>query len=60
MLVLKDINALSEFRQSMLLKKLREIEPTIKGVSAEYVHFVSGGRLTKAEEERLKNLLTYD
>lgn len=61
MQVFKGVNALSDFRQAKLLKKLQKISPSIKDVRAEYVHFVDTKRAPGiGEDERLQKLLTYD
>lgn len=53
------ISALSEFRQAKLLKRLREIDETINAVAAEFIHFVDTQVLSREEDSRLQQLLTY-
>ncbi len=59
--IYKGINALSEFRQAILLKQLQASQPNIQEVSAEFVHFVYTNRTSAiGEDVRLQKLLTYD
>jgi phosphoribosylformylglycinamidine synthase len=60
MQIYKGTNALSAFRKKKLLKQLKSLDPSITGISAEYIHFVAAGELTTADKQSLKNLLTYD
>jgi phosphoribosylformylglycinamidine synthase len=55
------VNALSSFRAQSLLKTLQKIDKNVRSVSAEFVHFVdTDAALFKADEAKLKTLLTYD
>ncbi len=55
-----DIDALSDFRKTSMLKKLQTAVPGITGISAEYVHFVDGPqRLSATDKQQLGVLLTY-
>ena len=59
-LKLRGARALSEFRIAKLLPALRAIDPGIRGLSAEFWHFVEiGAPLEPAGEERLARLLLY-
>ncbi len=60
MQILSGVSALSDFRKQALLKELREIDPKITGVSAEYLHFVNGTKLSAKQQTLLESLLTYD
>lgn len=52
--------ALSDFRKTKLLARLRRLDKNIKNVDAEYLHFTDTiGRLTAAEISSLERLLTY-
>jgi phosphoribosylformylglycinamidine synthase len=53
------IAALSEFRKSKLLKRLQAVDSSVKALDAEYVHFVSSGKLPSIQEQELISLLTY-
>ncbi|MEO8785287.1 MAG: phosphoribosylformylglycinamidine synthase [Candidatus Saccharimonadales bacterium] len=53
------VAALTEFGQAKLLKQLKSVEPKIKSVRAEYLHFVDANKLTAAADNQLKTLLTY-
>lgn len=59
MLVYKGIDALSDFRKAKLLERLKKVEPHIKAVAAEYVHFVDGPKLSSDDDTALSKLLTY-
>ena len=60
MRVYKGLSALSDFREGQLLKQLKEIDKTISGVKAEYIHFVDVSRnLSAGQDKRLAELLTY-
>ncbi len=53
-------NALSSFRVTGLMQRLRPIEARIQAVSARYLHFVcSSEPLSEIDQARLKTLLTY-
>ena len=53
-------SALSAFRQSGLLQKLKQVDKRVQGVTARYLHFVSArAPLASFERERLEALLTY-
>lgn len=57
----KGVSAISEFKRKQLLDRLKNVQPDIKGVSAEYVHFVStDNQLTGEDQKTLEELLTYD
>lgn len=53
------INALSASRTKKLLKELQKIEPKIKSVSAEFIHYVETPNLNGADDDKLARLLTY-
>lgn len=56
-----DVSAISDFRSEKLLAKLKSLEPGVKSISAEYIHFVSSlHKPDKPALEKLKDLLTYD
>lgn len=56
-----DVAALSEFKAKKLLAELKQVEPKINALSAEYVHFVSSkGTLDSKSKDKLAKLLTYD
>ena len=60
MLILPGAPALSEFRTQKLLASLQAIQPGIRAVYAEYVHFADLSEpLTAIETEVLARLLTY-
>jgi len=60
MIRLRGAPALSVFRTEKLQKKLVKINPEIRDVYAEYVHFVDlKSDLTNAENSQLQALLTY-
>ncbi|HEY3487016.1 MAG TPA: phosphoribosylformylglycinamidine synthase, partial [Gammaproteobacteria bacterium] len=60
MLHLSGKSALSAFRQSKLLEKIRRVLPQLQNVIAAYVHFVDCAQpLTPVEQERLTWLLDY-
>ena len=53
-------NALSDFRASGLLARLREVAPQLTGVSARHVHWVaSAGALPPETAATVARLLTY-
>lgn len=57
----KGVSAISEFKRKQLLDRLKNIQPNINNVSAEYIHFVStDNELTQKSQETLAELLTYD
>jgi phosphoribosylformylglycinamidine synthase len=62
-LQLAGIAALSNFRRAKLLEILQLIDPKVKTVDAEYVHFISTksqpSKLSQPELSVLKSLLTY-
>jgi phosphoribosylformylglycinamidine synthase len=58
-LIYKGINTLSDFRKTNLLARLKKIDKSITDVSAEYVHFVDSAPLSKDDDQKLKNILTY-
>lgn len=58
--IYRGIAALSDFRQQKLLARLQAIDPSVKSVSAEYVHFAGvAGKLSADEADRLKELVSY-
>jgi phosphoribosylformylglycinamidine synthase len=60
MQLFKGVDALSDFNKQKLLKQLQRIDPEIKNISGEYVHFVSThDKLSTKDTDTLKNLLTY-
>lgn len=60
MLELRGAPALSAFRRTKLLQQLRTVVPAIKGVYAEFMHFVDlSGELSGQEQEVLERLLRY-
>jgi phosphoribosylformylglycinamidine synthase len=60
MIVHKGVNGLSEFKKQKLLKELRKIEPGIKDLNTEYIHFVDiSGKLAAAESKQLESILNY-
>lgn len=60
MQVYAGLAALSDFRQAKLLSRLQSIDASIKGVQAEYVHFVDlANKLSDNQEKELVELLTY-
>ncbi len=60
MLTLRGAPALSDFRTEKLLQTLRQVDSTVKGVYAEYVHFAEiESSLTDSEHDVLAQLLTY-
>ncbi len=60
MLKISGPSALSDFRINKLLAELQSIEPTIKTVSARFVHFVDiENSLNDSQAEILKQLLAY-
>lgn len=60
MQVYKGIDALSEFRREKLLKQLRQVEPSITDLQAEYIHFVDmKAASSKSDETSLRELLGY-
>lgn len=60
MLTLRGAPALSDFRTEKLLQTLKQVDSTVKGVYAEYVHFAEiESSLTDKEHEVLAQLLTY-
>ena len=61
MLLFRGASALSSFRIERLLAALQRIEPAVRGIHAEYVHFVDTEReLAPAEREVLERLLDVD
>jgi phosphoribosylformylglycinamidine synthase len=59
-LQLNGVAALSEFRKVKLLKRLQDVNPNIKSVDAQYIHFTdTNGSLSEKELSNLKRLLTY-
>ncbi|MGH6610503.1 MAG: phosphoribosylformylglycinamidine synthase [Burkholderiaceae bacterium] len=59
-LALPGPSALSAFRAARLLEKVRTVEPSIKQVSAQFVHFVHmGSALDEHQRARLDALLDY-
>jgi phosphoribosylformylglycinamidine synthase len=61
MLLFRGASALSSFRIERLLAALQRIEPAVRGIHVEYVHFVDTERvLTPAEREVLERLLDVD
>lgn len=60
MKIYSGINALPEYRQKQLLLELRAIEPSVSAITAEFLHFVDGEKLSEKEEKNLQALLTYD
>jgi phosphoribosylformylglycinamidine synthase len=53
-------NALSAFRKSGLLQKLKQVDQRVHGLSARFLHFVCATTpLSSFERERLEALLTY-
>lgn len=53
-------SALSDFRATALLRRLREVVPCIEGVTARYLHLVaSTAELDEATAGRVRELLTY-
>ncbi|MBI1424408.1 MAG: phosphoribosylformylglycinamidine synthase [Gammaproteobacteria bacterium] len=60
MLQIRGGSALSPFRQSKLLQRLTQIQPSVRGLYAEYLHFVSCDCALSAEDStRLRTLLQY-
>ena len=60
MLTYRGIDALSGFRQQKLLARLRQVDPNIQSVTAEYIHLVDNrGKLTAKTDGQLEQLLTY-
>lgn len=60
MLALHGSSALSPFRQKKLLRSLQQADPSIKAVSATFVHLVDQtAELTKSELNQLEKLLSY-
>ncbi|MGD8788757.1 MAG: phosphoribosylformylglycinamidine synthase [Burkholderiales bacterium] len=59
-LALRGRNALSDFRLRKLLASLKDVAPAVKGVSAQYWHFIETGQ-TLSEHERgvLERILDY-
>lgn len=56
----KGVSAVSDFRLEELLNQLKEKQPEINTISAEYVHLVdTKDPLDERQQETLKNLLTY-
>jgi len=52
--------ALSDFRRQKLLARLQAVDPSIKSVTAQYVHLADvDGQLSAAQEQELVELLTY-
>lgn len=60
MTISKGVNALSPFRQAQLLSKLKKVDPALKGICGEYVHFIKTRKsLSASDEEKLARLLNY-
>jgi phosphoribosylformylglycinamidine synthase len=60
MLQIRGGSALSPFRQSKLLQRLTQVQPTVRGVYAEYRHFVNCDcALNETDTARLHTLLQY-
>ncbi|MDB5165044.1 MAG: phosphoribosylformylglycinamidine synthase [Candidatus Saccharibacteria bacterium] len=59
MLIYPWTSALSDFRKQKLLQKLQLIDADITDVQAVYTHLVDAGPLSKTEDDRLRDLLTY-
>jgi phosphoribosylformylglycinamidine synthase len=60
MLTLRGAPALSDFRTEKLLQALKQVDSTVTGVYAEFVHFADiESSLTAPEQEVLEQLLTY-
>ena len=60
MKVYEGSNALSDFRAAKLLSKLQTIDPKIKSVAGEYVHFADIGKnFSEADKKRVIELSTY-
>jgi phosphoribosylformylglycinamidine synthase len=57
--IFKGIDALSDFRKKALLKRLQKMDKNIKGVSAEYVHFVDANKLSATDTKKLEELVQY-
>jgi phosphoribosylformylglycinamidine synthase len=58
--IYRGINALSDFRTSKLLAKLRAVNPAIVSVQAEYIHFADNdSQLAETDHERIAQLTTY-
>ncbi len=56
----KGSSALSQFRTDKFLQRLRKINPEIKSIEAEYIHFIDiEGNLSSEEKNYLNELLTY-
>ncbi|HZL07792.1 MAG TPA: phosphoribosylformylglycinamidine synthase, partial [Candidatus Dormibacteraeota bacterium] len=54
------ISALSDFRQTKLLRRLQALDSSIQNVEAEYLHFADlDEALSPSEEKQLKELATY-
>ncbi len=54
------IDALSDFRKQTLLGKLQALQPSIRDVTAEFVHFADGSKgLSAPAKKRLAELFTY-
>jgi phosphoribosylformylglycinamidine synthase len=52
--------ALSPFRLAKLLARVREAVPSVRGVSARFIHFAdTSGELDGTQLRTLENLLTY-
>ncbi len=51
------INALSDFRRAKLLENLKQIDPSITDVQAEFVHFIDTvGELSAIDSSKLQKL----
>jgi len=60
LLQLRGARALSDFRLAKLLPQLQQVRPAIRGLAAEYRHFVElGAALSPSEEAVLARLLRY-
>jgi phosphoribosylformylglycinamidine synthase len=53
------VNALSASKSKKLLAALRKIDPKVKSVTAEYIHYVEAPKLSKDDEAKLAELMTY-
>ena len=60
MLTLRGAPALSDFRTEKLLQQLRQIDPSVSAVYAEFVHFADvDGKLSRAQQSVMTQLLDY-
>ena len=51
--------ALSDFRKEKLIADIRRLQPAVKNIEAQYVHFVDAKKLSIAAQKQLKQLLDY-